>query len=246
MIRKAFLILLAVAAIATGLLVRATVSTGGWQIGDGKLREARYWGRAIPHRPNQDVFMMLGYRTGWRPLVYEQAADAYVQFLLSDPSYGFPDARQLEAWVFGSKRFTWGALNVSILHRLWFDVWEERAGAGDYHAEPETQMSVASDGGFYYFTEPTQEADCWLVSIGAPGSAMLLFGYGATVLLAAWPSIALVRGVRRWRRQRKKGMCLKCGYNLTGNVSGTCPECGSPRGADTARSVASQGPKQNT
>ena len=27
-------------------------------------------------------------------------------------------------------------------------------------------------------------------------------------------------------RQRKKGLCLKCGYNLTGNVSGVCPECG--------------------
>ena len=23
-----------------------------------------------------------------------------------------------------------------------------------------------------------------------------------------------------------KGLCLKCGYNLTGNVSGICPECG--------------------
>jgi hypothetical protein len=24
----------------------------------------------------------------------------------------------------------------------------------------------------------------------------------------------------------KEGLCLKCGYDLTGNVSGTCPECG--------------------
>jgi len=23
-------------------------------------------------------------------------------------------------------------------------------------------------------------------------------------------------------------LCLKCGYNLTGNTSGTCPECGTP------------------
>ena len=32
------------------------------------------------------------------------------------------------------------------------------------------------------------------------------------------------------RRQyrRRKGLCLTCGYNLTGNVSGTCPECGEP------------------
>ena len=27
-------------------------------------------------------------------------------------------------------------------------------------------------------------------------------------------------------RRRKKGLCIKCGYDLTGNVSGICPECG--------------------
>ena len=29
----------------------------------------------------------------------------------------------------------------------------------------------------------------------------------------------------RWRR-RKQGRCLHCGYDLTANVSGVCPECG--------------------
>jgi hypothetical protein len=28
------------------------------------------------------------------------------------------------------------------------------------------------------------------------------------------------------RRYRKPGHCTRCGYNLTGNVSGVCPECG--------------------
>jgi hypothetical protein len=31
---------------------------------------------------------------------------------------------------------------------------------------------------------------------------------------------------RRLKRQRQLGLCLKCGYNLEGNVSGVCPECG--------------------
>jgi hypothetical protein len=31
---------------------------------------------------------------------------------------------------------------------------------------------------------------------------------------------------RRTRRRRDRGLCLACGYNLTGNVSGICPECG--------------------
>jgi hypothetical protein len=31
-----------------------------------------------------------------------------------------------------------------------------------------------------------------------------------------------------WYRDRRipPGHCRKCGYDLTGNVSGTCPECG--------------------
>ena len=49
-----------------------------------------------------------------------------------------------------------------------------------------------------------------------------------TAVLAMYPTIALIRGpLRRWRR-RRKGSCLKCGYDLTGNVSGLCPECGKP------------------
>jgi hypothetical protein len=40
--------------------------------------------------------------------------------------------------------------------------------------------------------------------------------------LAAPLPIALVRRLNR----RASGSCLKCGYNLTGNTSGICPECG--------------------
>ncbi len=46
------------------------------------------------------------------------------------------------------------------------------------------------------------------------------------VLFAAYPIFAFIRGpLRRWRR-RKIGHCAKCGYNLFGNESGICPECG--------------------
>ena len=46
------------------------------------------------------------------------------------------------------------------------------------------------------------------------------------VLLAAYPTIAFIRGPMRRMRRRRKGLCVKCGYDLTGNVSGVCPECG--------------------
>lgn len=46
------------------------------------------------------------------------------------------------------------------------------------------------------------------------------------VLFAIYPTIAFIRGPFRRYRRRKRGDCVSCGYNLTGNKSGTCPECG--------------------
>jgi hypothetical protein len=39
---------------------------------------------------------------------------------------------------------------------------------------------------------------------------------------------------RRWR-SCCKGCCKHCGYNLTGNVSGVCPECGQPISSMSSR-----------
>ncbi len=48
----------------------------------------------------------------------------------------------------------------------------------------------------------------------------------AVAVLAIYPVIVFIRGpLRRWRRSRT-GLCLKCGYDLTGNTTGVCSECG--------------------
>jgi hypothetical protein len=44
------------------------------------------------------------------------------------------------------------------------------------------------------------------------------------VVPALWLRIAYQRA--RVRQQMRHGHCLTCGYDLTGNVSGRCPECG--------------------
>ena len=41
-----------------------------------------------------------------------------------------------------------------------------------------------------------------------------------------YPTIAFIRGPYRRHRRRRKGLCPTCGYDLAGNVSGVCPECG--------------------
>ena len=46
-------------------------------------------------------------------------------------------------------------------------------------------------------------------------------------LLGSYPvAFIIFRGpLRRWRR-RRRGLCTACGYNLTGNTTGVCSECG--------------------
>ena len=61
----------------------------------------------------------------------------------------------------------------------------------------------------------------WATAAAAVGGYALAF---AAVI--AWRFVER-RQTRRVRR-RRQGLCTECGYDLTGNVSGKCPECGTP------------------
>jgi len=58
------------------------------------------------------------------------------------------------------------------------------------------------------------------------------FGFEAPLwpaLLVLFAAIGVPTAILSWRDRRlPPGHCRKCGYNLTGNVSGRCPECGTP------------------
>jgi hypothetical protein len=45
------------------------------------------------------------------------------------------------------------------------------------------------------------------------------------MLLFAVPRTMRIRSILKQRRLAMSGHCRRCGYNLTGNVSGVCPEC---------------------
>ena len=69
------------------------------------------------------------------------------------------------------------------------------------------------------FEEPHVVLARWLIWMLGGG---LLFA--CTTHAAAW-------SIGWWQRQRRRrrvlsGACACCGYDLTGNVSGICPECG--------------------
>lgn len=55
-------------------------------------------------------------------------------------------------------------------------------------------------------------------------SPAVAFGSQMTLLAAiwAWP----VRRFARRRRRMRENRCLRCDYDLRGNQSGVCPECG--------------------
>jgi hypothetical protein len=60
--------------------------------------------------------------------------------------------------------------------------------------------------------------------------------FGSLLLVILLGSYLLARFVfflLRWRQvYPEEPRCRKCGYDLTGNVSGTCPECGTRAGHD--------------
>src|SRR5687768_14918702 len=59
-----------------------------------------------------------------------------------------------------------------------------------------------------------------IVVFSMPRSILNVTAFAATILPVAW----LARRIKR----PQPGHCRACAYDLTGNVSGTCPECGTP------------------
>lgn len=68
-----------------------------------------------------------------------------------------------------------------------------------------------------------------------PVLGVVAFGeaIGVAGNLAAWLIVSLAalvgwESMARWRNRRQLHFprCANCGYNLTGNISGACPECG--------------------
>ena len=69
--------------------------------------------------------------------------------------------------------------------------------------------------------EPTQ----WLPDWGPVTGTQLC--YLRIPLWMPFLAVAIPTGLSFWRHRRPpEGHCQKCGYDLTSNVSGVCPECG--------------------
>ncbi len=122
--------------------------------------------------------------------------------------------RELYPWVLGTGALTIGLLGLlldllRVRVRWWLGLWVVVALAffGTTLANyPSYQRAIAKNG-----------------SLGAYIYFSLNAGLTATTLIML-PAAALAA---MFRRRPKAGCCRACGYNLTGNTSGICPECGS-------------------
>jgi hypothetical protein len=84
--------------------------------------------------------------------------------------------------------------------------------------------------GFFYLSQPG-----YLVLPPLRGSTLALGNVNIVRISLAWSFVitSMLPTIFAARRMRRKfgpqaGHCPTCSYDLTGNVSGICPECGTP------------------
>ena len=93
---------------------------------------------------------------------------------------------------------------------------------GPVHVGTNPQFAFSTD------TRGNLEVCCW-------GRGCVHLPYWLlTVATALGPALRFDAARKKRELQRRQGRCPVCGYDLSGNVSGVCPECGSAAGRTTA------------
>ena len=99
-------------------------------------------------------------------------------------------------------------------------------GEGFYHTWDRQWPAVQVGSGFNWGIAWPQVRGPGYINYG-PDTALAWPWY---VALPLWlPTAVLVIAAALawlWPQRRKPGTCATCGYNLTGNITGRCPECG--------------------
>ena len=139
-------------------------------------------------------------------------------------------ARRILKWV---SMCACAAVLIAAVTSVWVHVWiySKRFGAelyggnvffADFHSPvctPQYGVSIERSRYELYLPRFTPFKGAYLDETGADEAVVPLW----CLLVLAGPATALL-----WWRDRRKpaAHCQNCGYDLTGNVSGTCPECG--------------------
>ena len=131
----------------------------------------------------------------------------------------------------------WSSAHVDIYHgsiAVWHDALagaetspaSPRPGGTTGHDYSYASSDQAAAGGFAGFNWSRRTV--WPVGTHEPATrtVVVIPLWAPFLLFVAYPMAALLRGPLRRQRLRSGRRCADCGYDLTGNTSGACPECG--------------------
>ncbi len=104
---------------------------------------------------------------------------------------------------------------------------------GFWHHLPRTMPP-----GIYHFADDRSDGGGSLLSFFRVEKSTSPTGLFLMIIFPFWLPAAVLAGVSCWLarpllrdlHRRRHDLCVGCGYDLRGNVSGVCPECGGPVG----------------
>ena len=116
----------------------------------------------------------------------------------------------------GEARLRHGRYSLQDPRKTWSGTYEE-IGLGQILA---FRTSVTARNPAYLDPPPANTK--WHRRIGRLRMQL----WAPAALLCIYPAAAMVYGAHRRRRRRLRRECTRCGYNLSGNTTGVCSECG--------------------
>ena len=144
-------------------------------------------------------------------------------------------------WYIGVCSRADGSLGSIVLEciAMWFVLWaiygvlHARRPAGGILAVFVSVPPLAAGIVATAIDAPRAWALPWSTSWVSNTAACLPSVFGLWV--SAWLAYFIAFGSTRLHRPSASPRCTSCGYDLTGNISGRCPECGTPLQRETQR-----------
>ena len=106
--------------------------------------------------------------------------------------------------------------------------WDTKEADADYRYLWDRASNPHGALGFGFDKENRLAVKPLMIPPGPNFTFVCVFPVWFVVLLTALPLILPIRRILRIKWRDRHAFCAHCGYNLTGDISGVCPECGTP------------------